>query len=57
MTNKKNKTNKKHPTSKRRKLKITITIKTLLNQNIKKSPFIKNKKKKTFALPESNNYT
>lgn len=57
MTNKKNKTNKKHPTSKRRKLKITITIKTLPNQNIKKSPFIKNKKKKTFALPESNNYT
>lgn len=57
MTNKKNKTNKKHPTSKSPNLKITITIKTLLNQNIKKSPFIKNKKKKTFVLPESNNCT
>lgn len=52
MTNKKH---KKHPTSKSPNLKITITIKTLPNQNIKKSPFIKNKK--TFVRPESNNCT
>lgn len=57
MTNKKNKKHKKHPTSKSPNLKITITIKTLPNQNIKKNPYIKNNKKKTFVLPESNNCT
>lgn len=57
MTNKKNKKHKKHPTNKSPNLKITITIKTLPNQNIKKNPYIKNKKKKTFVRPESNNCT